>query len=96
MTFGLPAAATMLGNQSRPDMVPLETEPGLTWPSLECGMATDAKSCYDDLADYYHLISENWEAWMVRQAIVELSRMPGALAEALARHEEQTPAIAGS
>ena len=34
----------------------------------ECGMAADAKRCYDDLADHYHLIFENWDASMARQA----------------------------
>jgi glycine/sarcosine N-methyltransferase len=37
-------------------------------PAVQCVMAADAKSCYDDLADDYHLIFENWEASMVRQA----------------------------
>jgi glycine/sarcosine N-methyltransferase len=31
-------------------------------------MAGDAKSCYDDLADHYHLIFENWDASIARQA----------------------------
>jgi glycine/sarcosine N-methyltransferase len=31
-------------------------------------MATDTKGCYEELADYYHLIFENWEASMARQA----------------------------
>ena len=30
----------------------------------------DAKECYDELASYYHLIFENWEATMERQAAV--------------------------
>jgi glycine/sarcosine N-methyltransferase len=31
-------------------------------------MAEDARDCYDELADHYHLIFENWEASMSRQA----------------------------
>jgi hypothetical protein len=31
-------------------------------------MAGDPKDCYDKLADHYHLIFENWEASMSRQA----------------------------
>jgi len=33
-------------------------------------MAGDTEHCYDDLADYYDLIFENWEASMARQAEV--------------------------
>jgi glycine/sarcosine N-methyltransferase len=31
-------------------------------------MAGDARDCYDELADHYHLIFENWDASMSRQA----------------------------
>jgi glycine/sarcosine N-methyltransferase len=31
-------------------------------------MATGTKECYDELADQYHLIFENWEVSMARQA----------------------------
>jgi 2-polyprenyl-3-methyl-5-hydroxy-6-metoxy-1,4-benzoquinol methylase len=31
-------------------------------------MADDAQICYDDLACHYHLIFEDWEASMTRQA----------------------------
>src|SRR5262245_1103276 len=30
--FGLPAAASRLGYQSRPEKIPFSTVPGLTWP----------------------------------------------------------------
>lgn len=31
-------------------------------------MATNVKECYDELADHYHLIFENWDASIARQA----------------------------
>ncbi|HET6175698.1 MAG TPA: class I SAM-dependent methyltransferase [Candidatus Sulfotelmatobacter sp.] len=33
-------------------------------------MAGDTEHCYDDLADHYHLVFENWEASMARQSEV--------------------------
>jgi glycine/sarcosine N-methyltransferase len=36
--------------------------------TVECRMVSDAKECYDELSDDYHLIFENWEASMARQA----------------------------
>ena len=33
-------------------------------------MATDVKECYDQLADHYHLIFENWDVSIARQAAV--------------------------
>src|SRR5262245_32676224 len=36
--------------------------------ALTLGMATNVKECYDQLADHYHLIFENWDASIARQA----------------------------
>jgi glycine/sarcosine N-methyltransferase len=35
---------------------------------VECSMLRDTKGCYDELADHYHFIFENWESSMERQA----------------------------
>src|SRR5687768_3845095 len=35
---------------------------------VEWSMATNIKECYEELADHYHLIFENWEVSMARQA----------------------------
>jgi len=45
-------------------------DPDSTVGRLECRMPGDARDCYDDLADHYHLIFENWESSIARQADV--------------------------
>src|SRR3954469_1404986 len=38
--LGFPAAATKVGNQSRPDMIPFDTDPGLTCPGQRISAGT--------------------------------------------------------